>query len=123
MGLGFPSGKLIAMDQCLYDGPKLCLALIEFDNDNCMMGILHADLKVLAQCPTVPVHVDVVIRIGNGDLLLYTAGEALQKRCPGRIASSKEITLGTYECVMSSTQGWRYTVLNLKAINLTIEEV
>ena len=65
IGMGFRSGKLIAIDDCLYGEPKLCPAPVEFD-DGRLMGIITTDASRVSQCPLRSLSLDrgVVRRIG-----------------------------------------------------------
>ncbi len=131
VGLGLRSGKLISVDQCLYDNPILCPAPIEFDHDDCLMGILSSDVTLLSQCPlqSISDSPEVVRRIGNGDLLMYSLGETVQERCMDQPTKSTKLASGTYlisgkkGCILSSDKGWRYTALNLDSVNVTIAEI
>ncbi len=119
VGVGLNSGKIIVATDCLYEKPRLCPAPIETRNTACIMGILSADKERIQQCrlELVKPNSDVIRKLGNGNLVLYSEGETLQERCTGMQIVTRELEPGSYMvqtrpgCVLSSRQGWRYRAM------------
>ncbi len=131
VGVGLNSGKVIEVEDCLYTKPKLCPAPVEVESNECVMGILSADVNKLAKCPVelAKSTLDVVRKLGNGDLIVYTEGEVLQERCPKAPIVTRTLAAGTFmvqtrpKCVLSSSNGWRYKALLMRQYSVNMTDV
>ncbi len=50
VGIGLNSGRLIATVDCLYKSPRLCPAPMQYESNDCLLGILGSDAVKLKWC-------------------------------------------------------------------------
>ncbi len=130
IGISMNTGKIISLEKCMYNDPRVCPVPVKYDQDRCMLGILGNNPSQMANCPLQSVRdTGKIEKLGIGALLLYTPGETLQERCLHEPMTSENLSPGAHvvtpglHCVLASSLKWKYSTLSLSRYSVNISDL
>lgn len=116
VSVGEDSGRLFQSNQCTGKDPEVCSGPIVYEKPMmpCLRGVLNNDYALKSACKqeVIAFQQDVIVRVSPGSVVLSTAGEAIELRCPGARPDSLQIIRGAYiitvnpGCTLESNVGW-----------------